>query len=229
MRKSAPIGFGTLRARLPLAGAGQRIGLMGGSFNPPHAGHRAIALTALKRLRLDRVWWLVTPGNPLKSHGMLLSLAARVEMARAVADDRRIVVTDLEERLASSFTAGTLAHLGLRRPEVRFVWVMGADSLAGFHHWHDWRGIFRAMPIAVVDRPGWRLKALASPAAGRFRGWRVAEDRAAMLADMEPPCWTFLTGPLVDLSSTQLRATWGHVQRDRSRPDGAATNMSRAS
>jgi nicotinate-nucleotide adenylyltransferase len=205
MRKSAPFRFGSIAARTPLALPGQRIGLVGGSFNPPHMAHRIISQVALKRLGLDRVWWIVTPGNPLKSRTDLLPLGERVTLARAMAADGRIVVTDVEKHLASSFTAGTLAHLVMRHPETRFVWVMGADCLAGFHRWKQWRDIFRTMPIAVVDRPGWRLPGLASPAARAFASRRIPEGAAMCLADVEPPCWAMLTSPLMAISSTEIR------------------------
>lgn len=205
MRRSAPVRFGSLAARLPHTEPGQRIGLLGGSFNPPHAGHRGISEIALQRLGLDRIWWVVTPGNPLKSRQDLLPLDERVAQARIMADDRRILVTAFERDLSSSFTAATLQHLRLRRPGVRFVWVMGADGLAQFHRWQHWRQIFELMPIALVDRPGWRLKAIASPAAQAFAGQRLPEARAMDLARRKPPCWTLLSGPLLAISSTEIR------------------------
>lgn len=197
--------FGPLHARLPIAGRGQRIGLMGGSFNPPHAGHLHVAETALKRLHLDAVWWLVTPGNPLKSHGDLAPLADRVADSRRLAGSHRIRVTDLEAGLGSSYSAATVAHLRLRRPDLRFVWIIGADNLAQLHRWRAWRRLAAALPIAVVDRPGWRLKALASPAARALAPARVPEARAGALASHRPPAWTLLTARHVGLSSTALR------------------------
>ena len=204
--KSAPIRFGSLRATPPLATAGMRIGLLGGSFNPPHAGHRLISQIALRRLGLDRVWWIVTPGNPLKSRSELLPLAERLGLANAIKQDARITVTSFETGLASPFTAGTLAFLRLRYPSVRFVWLMGADCLAEFHRWRQWRDIFRLLPVAVVDRPGWHLRSLASPAARSFGRKRLTESRAHRLPFMPAPAWTLLTGPLSPLSSTVIRA-----------------------
>jgi nicotinate-nucleotide adenylyltransferase len=212
MRKSAPIRFGSLATRPPLAAAGQRIGLLGGSFNPPHLAHRIISQVALKRLGLDRVWWLVTPGNPLKSNDGLEALPRRLALARAMAADNRIVVTDLEKNLPSAFTAATLAHLVLRYPEARLVWIMGADCLAGFHRWRHWRDIFQLLPVAVVDRPGWRLKALASPAARAFARSRLPESMAHQLPLRPAPSWTLLTGPLLAISSTEIRAQQAHRQ-----------------
>jgi nicotinate-nucleotide adenylyltransferase len=205
MRRSAPLGFGSIHARPPLARPGQRIGLLGGSFNPPHAAHRLITEIALKRLALDRFWWLVTPGNPLKQRSELRPLDERMRLCRALMDDPRVVITDFEKDLATSFTAATLAHLQLRHPGVRFVWVMGADCLAGFHLWQQWRQIFEAMPIAVVDRPGWRLKALSSQAGRAFAARRLPEAGAACLASRATPAWVYLSGPTLHLSSTQLR------------------------
>jgi nicotinate-nucleotide adenylyltransferase len=206
MRKSAPVRFGSLSVRPPLALPGQRIGLFGGSFNPPHEAHRVMSLVALKRLRLDRIWWLVTPGNPLKTRDGLAALEDRMAAAQTMAADPRIVVTDVEKGLPSAFTAATIAHLQLRHPSTRFVWVMGADCLAGFHRWRQWRDIFRTVPVAVVDRPGWRLKALASPAARAFAPDRRPEAAASRLAAAHPPAWTLLTGPLLAISSTEIRA-----------------------
>ncbi|MEZ5855673.1 MAG: nicotinate-nucleotide adenylyltransferase [Hyphomicrobiaceae bacterium] len=207
MRKSLPVRFGSVAVRPPLVQPGQRIGLMGGSFNPPHLAHRAIALVALKRLGLDQVWWLVTPGNPLKGRGDLAPLEERMALSRAMAQDRRIVPTAFEADLPSRFTVATLAHLKLRHPGVRFVWTMGADCLAEFHRWQQWREIFQTMPIAVVDRPGWRLKALASPAAQAFARCRIPEQEARRLVLQGPPAWTMLSGPLLAVSSTEIRSS----------------------
>lgn len=197
--------FGSLRVAVPNALPGQRIGIMGGSFNPPHAGHVVVAETALRKLGLDRLWWLVTPGNPLKASGDLAPLEDRVAACRLLATDPRMVVTAFEAGLGTAYTAATLAYLRGRFPATRFVWVMGADNLAQFHHWRDWRGIARTTPLAVVDRPGWRLKALASPAAHALSARRISETHASRLAIASPPGWTFLTARLSPLSSTQLR------------------------
>ena len=205
MPQFAPDRFGRVKG-LPATGPGQRIGLLGGSFNPPHVAHRQISEVVLKRLGLDQVWWLVTPGNPLKGRGELAPLAERLVLCRAMAKNPRIEVTAFERDLPTAFTAGTLAFLKRRSPLVRFVWIMGADNLAGFHHWRRWREILTMVPVVVVDRPGWRLKALASKAAKAFAGSRVPEARAMGLVAMPPPAWTFLTGPLSSVSSTDLRS-----------------------
>ena len=186
---------------------GQRIGLLGGSFNPAHDGHLRISRFALERLRLDRVWWLVSPGNPIKSHVELDGQAQRLAAARKMAArDRRIVVTGFEARLPSAFTAATLSFLQRRHPATHFVWLMGADNLVSFHRWRDWRGILDHIPVAVIDRPGWRLRGLSSRAAGRYRDQFVPEQYAGRLPGMAAPAWTFLTAPLSPLSSTALRA-----------------------
>lgn len=191
--------------RLPPAAPGQRIGLYGGSFNPAHAGHRHVSLTALRRLRLDRVWWLVTPGNPLKDRGALAPLAERAALAEAVADDPRIAVTTFEAAIGLRYTRDTLRFLVRRRPDLRFVWIMGADSLATFHRWRGFREIAGLVPIAVVDRPGFTLAAPGAPAAAALRRFRVPERDAGRLAGLAPPAWVYLHGPRSDLSSTAIR------------------------
>jgi nicotinate-nucleotide adenylyltransferase len=206
LARKVPLGdFGSLRVRTPLALAGQRIGIMGGSFNPSHEGHRIVAETALKRLGLDQLWWLVTPGNPLKVNDELPSLSQRMSAARLFARGPRMKITSFEATLGTPYTAATLAFLKRRHPGVRFVWVMGADNLATFHRWQHWRSIAAAMPIAVIDRPGWRLKALASPAAAALAITRIPEQHSARLATCQAPAWTFLTSRLSQLSSTALR------------------------
>jgi nicotinate-nucleotide adenylyltransferase len=198
--------FGSIGVQPPAALPFQRIGILGGTFNPPHAGHVLVSRAALRRLRLDRLWWLVTPGNPLKTHEALAPLDERLELSRRLAGGPRIQITAFEQQLGTPYTAATLDFLRRRFPSTRFVWVMGADNLASFHRWQRWQEIAAAMPIAVVDRPGWRLKAMASKAAIALRRAYVPEQAAARLASMHPPAWTFLTGPLSRLSSTELRA-----------------------
>lgn len=179
---------------------------MGGTFNPPHEGHRIVAETAVKRLGLDQLWWVVTPGNPLKSNGGLPPLDSRMRAARAFAQGPRMKVTGFEEVLGTPYTAATLAFLKRRYPSVHFVWVMGADNLAFFDRWQHWRTIASAFPIAVVDRPGWRLASLAGPAASFLRPARLPETQAAELPGRAAPAWVFLTSRLSGLSSTALRA-----------------------
>jgi nicotinate-nucleotide adenylyltransferase len=190
---------------IPLHTTGMRIGLLGGSFNPPHNAHRAISLFAIKRLQLDRVWWLVSPGNPLKEHGALGSLQQRAEAARSMASDTRIDVSCLESIIGTQYTADTMSYLRRRVSGLRLVWIMGADNLAQFHRWQNWRRIASEVPIAVVDRPAQSFRALAAPAAQALARYRLPENQAARLADLRPPAWVFLTGLKLDLSSTGLR------------------------
>jgi nicotinate-nucleotide adenylyltransferase len=182
-----------------------RIGLYGGSFNPAHAGHRHVSLLALKHLQLDRIWWIVTPGNPLKDTGELASTAERVAEAKRLAAHPRIDVTSFEEAIGARYTVDTLSFLVRRFRTVNFVWIMGADNLASFHRWRGWETIAGLMPIVVVDRPGFTLKATRSRAATRLAPYRVEEDAAPALPAMEPPAWIFLHGPRSALSSTELR------------------------
>ncbi|WP_245422083.1 nicotinate-nucleotide adenylyltransferase [Alsobacter soli] len=191
---------------LPLHAPGMRIGLLGGTFNPPHAGHLLLTLTALRRLGLDRVWWLVTPGNPLKNNAGLPSLPDRLALARSLARHPRIDVTGVEAAIGKRYTVDTLAYLRARCPGVRFVWLMGADNLAGFHHWRHWRRIAELMPLAVIDRPGATLRATRSVAATALGRRRLREVEAPHLADALPPAWAFIHGPRSSLSSTALRA-----------------------
>jgi nicotinate-nucleotide adenylyltransferase len=182
-----------------------RIGLLGGSFNPPHAAHRAISQFAIKRLKLDRVWWLVTPGNPLKDEGALHDLDARADAARKIADDPRIDVSCLESVIGTRYTEHTITYLRRRCAGLRFVWIMGADNLAQFHRWQNWRRIAAEVPIAVIDRPPQSFRALAAPAAQALARYRVPEKDASRLANLRAPAWVFLTGMKSSLSSTGLR------------------------
>jgi nicotinate-nucleotide adenylyltransferase len=193
-------------ARLgPVALPGQRVGLLGGSFDPAHAGHVHVTRWAMKALGLDRVWWLVSPGNPLKVDAPA-DLSRRLQAARALMRHPRVAVTDLEARSGTRYTAGTLAVLRRRYPGVRFVWLMGADNLASFHRWDRWETIMEMVPVAVLARPGEQLKAGLSPAARRFARWRVPQSAAASLPFLDPPAWVLLTGRMLDLSSSELRA-----------------------
>lgn len=195
--------------RLPLHAPGLRIGLFGGSFNPPHAGHRDASLLALKRLRLDAVWWLVTPGNPLKDTAALPSLNQRIAAAQALAAHPRIHATGIEAALGTRYTADTIDALIRRCPGARFVWLMGADNLAQFHRWQRWRSIAGRVPIAVIDRPTASLQALAAPAAQALKRYRIGEAAAAGLPTGFPPAWVFLHGLKSPLSSTLLRSHSG--------------------
>jgi nicotinate-nucleotide adenylyltransferase len=193
------------RYRIPAHYPGQRIGLFGGSFNPPHAAHLSACLLAMKRLRLDRVWWLVTPGNPLKDTMALAPLAERVIAARALAHHPRIDVTGIEAEIGIRYSHDTVRYLVSHCPGVRFVWIMGADNLRTFHHWQKWRGIAELAPIAVVDRLGPSLQATSSVAAQALSRRRLPEREAASLLECPPPAWVLLHGLKSPLSSTALR------------------------
>lgn len=192
------------RPVLPPHAPGLCIGLFGGSFNPPHAAHREASLLAMKRLGLDRVWWIVSPGNPLKDTRGLAPLAERLAAARALARHPRIDVTDLEARIGTRYTIDTLKYLQARCRGVDFVWIAGADVLAEFHRWRAWREIFARVPLAFVDR-GAPLAALASTAAHRFARYRLPEGAARTLPGRRAPAWVFLHGLKSPLSSTDLR------------------------
>ena len=183
-----------------------RIGLYGGSFNPAHLGHLHVTTTALRRLGLDRVWWLVSPGNPLKDRTGLPPLPERCAEAAALAAHPRIAVTGFEAAIGARYTVETLRYLVRRRPGVRFVWIMGADSLASFHRWKAYHQIGRLMPIAVIDRPGSTLAPLSARASRLLEHARLPEDAALALADRRAPAWVFLHGPRSALSSTRIRA-----------------------
>jgi nicotinate-nucleotide adenylyltransferase len=191
--------------RPPRFGEGQTIGLLGGSFNPPHAGHRLISRLALQRLRLDRLWWLATPGNPLKPSARLAEMRARIEAARPLTRDPRIAVTGFEAEIGTRYTYQTILWLKRRAPRAHFVWIMGADNLRQFHLWRRWREIADLVPILVVDRPGSTLRALASPAGAVLARHRRPEAEAARFARLPAPAFMFLHGPRSNLSSTALR------------------------
>ena len=192
------------RLVLPPHAPGLRIGLFGGSFNPPHAAHRAASLYAMKRLGLDRIWWLVTPGNPLKDTSALPPLAERLAAALAVSKHPRIDVTGLEAVIKTRYTYDTVAFLTARCPNVRFVWIMGADNLKQFHHWQRWRGIAALLPIAVIDREPAGLRAAASPAAQSLAAARISDAAARSLRNARPPAWIYLYGLKSPISSTAL-------------------------
>ena len=187
------------------SGRGLRIGILGGSFNPAHDGHLHISREALKRLNLDRVWWMVSPQNPLKSSDDMAPLAQRMETARLQAKHPRIDVTDIETRLGSTFTADSLLKLSLRYPRHRFVWLMGADNLIQIPHWKDWNKIFMRVPIAIFGRPSYDSKALFGKAAIRYRSSRVSERDVAGLVDCTPPAWAFLAIRRHAASATAIR------------------------
>ena len=197
-----------MRFLLPNSHPGQAVGLLGGSFDPAHAGHVHITREALKRFGLDRVWWLVSPGNPLKTRGPA-PLAERMATARATMRHPRVAVTDIEAHLGTRVTADTLAALRRLYPGVRFVWLMGADNLAQLHLWRDWRFIMENVPVGVLARPGERISARTSPAAQIYRRFRIPARASHLLALAEPPAWCFVNVPMRPDSSTAIRARGG--------------------
>jgi nicotinate-nucleotide adenylyltransferase len=194
---------------LPPHAPGMRIGLFGGTFDPPHQAHLAASLLAMRRLKLDRVWWLVTPGNPLKNTKHLAPLAERIAAARALTHHPRIDVTGLEAVIKTRYTFDTISWLIARCPGVRFVWIMGADNLRSFHRWQRWRDIARLVPIVVVDRLGPSLYAASSPAGHALRSYRLPEPAIPDLPLRKAPAWAYLHGLKSPLSSTALRAQRG--------------------
>ncbi len=191
--------------KLPPHAPGLRVGLFGGSFNPAHQGHRAASLLALRRLRLDCIWWLVSPGNPLKDKRELAPLPARIEAAREIAAHPRIKISGIETAIGMTYSFETVAYLKRRCPGVHFVWIMGADNLAGFHRWRRWRDLINLAPIAIIDRPGSTLKSMSTRAAQVLAPYRLDENAAAHLATAPPPAFVFLHGPRSTQSSTELR------------------------
>ncbi len=189
----------------PTAKPGQVIGLLGGSFDPPHAGHVHITKAALKRFGLDHVWWLVSPGNPLKENGPA-PLGDRIQASRALMQHPRVKVTGIESQLGTRYTAQTLHALRKRYPGVRFVWLMGADNLAQFHRWQDWRWIIENVPVGVIARPGDRIAARLSKAAKVYVHSKVPSRASHIIGRLPAPAWSFVNVPMSDTSSSAIRA-----------------------
>jgi nicotinate-nucleotide adenylyltransferase len=196
--------LGALRLGFALS-AGMRVGLYGGSFNPAHEGHAHVARVALRRLGLDRIIWLVSPGNPLKGLRGAEGLERRLAEAAAQARGPRMIVSDVERRLGARYTLDTVRLLKARFPSVRFVWIIGADNLASFHAWRGWTQILHELPVAIVSRRQSAVESRFSPMARRFAGSRLAPGAARRLATAPPPAWIYLTAPLNPASSTALR------------------------
>ncbi len=193
--------------RMPPVSRGMVIGLLGGSFNPPHDGHVLVADIALRQLKLDQLWWMVTPGNPLKSKRQLAPLSQRLALSEKILVNPRVKVTGFEKALNETYTAKVLKRVKARNPGVHFIWVMGADNLQHFHTWQNWQSIARTFPIAVIDRPGATLSFLSSMMAKTFDHARVDEDDAGRLGFMKAPAWTFIHGPRSTLSSSAIRSS----------------------
>lgn len=194
-----------MRYHFPPAAPDQVVGLLGGSFDPAHAGHAHITRAALKRFGLDAVWWLVSPGNPLKEHGPA-AMDKRLARARAVMQHPRVHITDAEAHLGTRYTAQTIAALQAKFPRVRFVWLMGADNLAQFHLWQDWQQILQRVPVGVLARPGQRISARMSRAAALYAPYRIPGRNAQLLRSARPPAWCFVNLPMMDVSSSAIRA-----------------------
>lgn len=191
--------------QLPHSEQGRRIGLFGGSFNPPHNGHLLVSEIAIKRLQLDQIWWIITPGNPLKDTNQLAPLLQRIKWCEDIANHPSIKITAFELAHPTRFTADMLDFIKTRRANVNFVWIMGADNLASFHKWQRWQDIANMMPLAVIDRPGSTLSSRSSMAALALSRFRLDESDAALLPTMPAPAWTFIHGPRSSLSSTKIR------------------------
>lgn len=194
-----------MRYAIPHARPGQVIGLLGGSFDPAHAGHVHITQAALRLFRLDRVWWLVSPGNPLKAHGPA-PMPDRIARAQSLLHDPRVLVTDVESKLGTRYTAQTIAALQAQYKGVRFVWLMGADNLVQFDRWQDWQNIMARVPVGVLARPGQNLGAWASRTARIYRHARIKSSASRTLAQAQVPAWCFVNAPLMDISSSAIRA-----------------------
>ncbi|WP_084013749.1 nicotinate-nucleotide adenylyltransferase [Leisingera methylohalidivorans] len=191
--------------KLPHIRPGQSVGLLGGSFDPPHRGHAAISHAALKRFGLDHLFWLVSPGNPLKAR-QPAALQQRIAASQGVIQHPRVHISGIEADLGTRYTAQTLRHLRRRHPGVRFVWLMGADNLTHFHRWKDWQQILNTVPVGVLARPNDRISARFSPAARVYRHALLKGSESHLLARAESPAWCFVNVPMVDVSSTEIRA-----------------------
>ena len=201
-----------MRQGFPRATRGMVIGLLGGSFDPAHEGHVHITQEALRRFGLDRVWWLVSPGIPLKAR-QPAPMVDRLQRARALMRHPRVEITDLEARLGTRYTAATLARLMAIYPGVRFVWLMGADNLVQFHRWDNWEWIMRHVAIGVLARPGSGLKARMGRAARVYAGEQISGAAIGRLGHMPPPAWAFADMPMLAQSSSEIRARgdWGQA------------------
>lgn len=183
-----------------------RVGLLGGSFDPAHAGHVHVTHVALQRFALNRVIWLVSPGNPLKQRGPA-PLETRMAHAEKLVQDPRVIVSDFEAQIGTAYTAETIHAMKAAYRGVHFVWLMGADNLQQFHRWNRWQEILAAVPIGVLARPGWRQSALHARTARQFRHARLPEHASYLLADHATPAWCFVNMPMMSVSSTELRAS----------------------
>ncbi|RCL03406.1 MAG: nicotinate-nucleotide adenylyltransferase [Candidatus Tokpelaia sp. JSC161] len=207
---------------MPYAEKGMAIGLFGGSFNPPHEGHALVAYTALRRLKLDRIWWMVTPQNPLKNSNILAPLEKRLAASKTLVYNPRICITGFEQEIQTRYSAETIQSILKYNTGVHFIWIMGADNLATFHHWQEWRKIVHSLPIAIVDRPGFTKAEQSSKMARTFADFRIQENLAALLSSKVAPVWTFIHGHRSSQSSTTLREkSIKEVNQSRKRSEDA--------
>ena len=188
----------------PLVLPGLTIGLLGGSFDPPHEGHVHISKIAIKIFNLSKLWWLVSPGNPIKDK-MPSNITNRVQEEKKIMEHPSVIITDIEKKLQTKFTFQSLIKIKKLYPGTRFVWIMGADNLINFHHWENWDWIMKNIPIGVMARPTEQIKAGLSPAATRFRKYRLPQEKSLLLPYLSPPVWTLVTGSMKNISSTKLR------------------------
>ena len=189
---------------LPAASPRHRVGLLGGSFDPPHLGHKHISDWALKQFNLDQVWWLVSPGNPLKRN-VPASVDIRISLAADIVINPKTVISNVESEYGLRFSADTITSLKVSCPSTKFVWIMGADNLVGIHRWQRWWRIFEAVPVGVLARQGHNLAACNSVAARRYSRFRCRPEFSHNLALLEPPAWCFVNSPLYAISSTSIR------------------------
>ncbi|WP_050773025.1 nicotinate-nucleotide adenylyltransferase [Roseobacter sp. SK209-2-6] len=202
-----------MTCHLPNIPRGLRVGLLGGSFDPPHQGHVAITKAALQRFDLDQIWWMISPGNPLKGHAPA-KMTRRIKAAQEIMQHPRVRISDAELQLGTRYTAETLAALTHRYPEVRFTWLMGADNLAHFHRWKDWQDIMERVPVGVIARPGDRIAARLSPAARIYRGDMLKAGQSRLLSAATAPAWCFINLPMVDESSSRIRSAGNWPSQD---------------
>ncbi|WP_246856461.1 nicotinate-nucleotide adenylyltransferase [Acetobacter vaccinii] len=206
-----------------------RIGLLGGSFNPAHAGHLAIARRALVQLRLDQVWLMVSPGNPLKPRRGMAPLAQRLQTARQLVDGRRVIATDIEARIGTRYTVDTLRCLKARFKNAHFVWLTGADGLVTLPRWKGWRGLVHTVAMAVFPRPGQNFAALNGAAGHYMARWRLPACQAGCLAMRRPPVWAFLPGAQNSISATAIRRQGGFSVSVDHAPPTASRNSGESS
>ena len=194
-----------MKYNFPRPRPGQTVGLLGGSFDPAHIGHANITYAALRRFGLDHVWWLVSPGNPLKDTGPA-AIDQRLKHAKKIMQHPKVTVTDVEHTLGTRYTAETISRLQILYPNVKFVWLMGADNLLQLHYWQDWKKIMRKVPVGIIARPGYGAKARGSKAAQVFRNERLPSWKSWSLGRSKAPKWCFINLPLSHISSTEIRA-----------------------